>query len=149
MENINVAKLLKRARGMQMDANRSEWEFTYTARNLMTAAQAQRDHRLSRLKAWETKKAEVMAKVKETGLTIDESMAESMMNYQTTALGGRGAQIMVDTSLQRDLSECVGKINEHRAAAKEYDAWVQVLEANPESRLPLKHDDWMFFFGKR
>lgn len=149
MENINVANLLARARGMQMHANRSEWEFQYAARNLAKAATEQRDHRLSRLKVWEGKKAEVMAKVKESGLTIDESMAESLMNYQTTALGGRGAQIMVDSTLQRDLSECVQKINEHREAAKEYDAWVQVLEANPESRLPLKHDDWMFFFGKR
>jgi hypothetical protein len=50
-------------------------------------------------------------------------------------------------TLQRDLNECVTKIQQHRAAATEYDAWLQVLDANPEARLKLKHNDWMFFFG--
>ncbi len=127
--------------------NRSDWEFEYTASALAKAAEAQREHRASRVKAWEEKKSEVMAKIKESGLTVDESVAEQFANY-TTNTAGRGAQIMVDTGLQRDLSECVTKIRQHRAAATEYDAWAQVLNANPESRLKLKHNDWMFFFGK-
>lgn len=127
--------------------NRDDWEFEYTASTLAGAAQAQRDHRLERVKAWEEKKAEVMVKIKETGLTVDESVAESMANY-TTSAHNRGAQIMVDTGLQRDLSECVQKIRTHREAATAYDGWVQVLDANREARLKLKHADWMFFFGK-
>lgn len=151
-----LKRLLAIAKGEQMDRsyqlengnmNRDDWEFEYTASTLAAAAKAQRDHRTSRVAAWEAKKAETMAKIKESGLTVDESMAESMTNY-TTSAAGRGAQIMVDTTLQRDLTECVSKIRTHRAAATEYDAWAQVLDANPEARLKLKHNDWQFFFGK-
>jgi hypothetical protein len=130
--------------------NRNDWEFEYTARNLATAAKGQRDFRLSRVEVWEGKKSEVMAKIKETGLTVHEGVAAGMAGttYTSNAYGG-GAQVMVDSTLQRDLSECVQKIQAHREAATTYDAWLQVLDANPEARLKLKHDDWMFFFGKR
>lgn len=127
--------------------NRSDWEFEYTARNLATAAKAQRDHRTGRVKVWEDKKVEIMQKVKDTGLTVHEGVAASMANY-TASAHAQGATVMVDATLQRDLNECVTKIRTHRDAATEYDAWVQVLEANPDARLKLKHNDWLFFFGK-
>lgn len=131
--------------------NRNEWEFEYTCNALAAAATKQRDHRLSRVEAWTTKKGEVMQKIKDSGLTVHESVAEQFGNtYSTNAAGhGFGAQVMVDNTLQRDLSECVTKIASHRAAATEYDGWIQMLNANPESRVKLNHDDWMFFFGKR
>lgn len=142
-----IKRLLAIAKGEKdMEANRADWEFEYTARNLATAATGQRDFRLGRVKAWEEKKGEVMVKIKESGLTVHEGPAASMSNYTTSNSGG--AHVMVDTTLQRDLSECVSKIASHRAAAAEYEGWIQVLEANPEARLKLKHDDWMFFFGK-
>ena len=132
-----------------MEANRTDWEFEYTASHLATAAKAQRDFRLSRVMAWEEKKTEVMQKVKDTGLTVHEGVAAEMAGttYSNHAQGG--AHVMVDATLQRDLNDCVSKIRTHREAAAEYDGWLQVLDANPESRLKLKHDDWMFFFGKK
>jgi CelD/BcsL family acetyltransferase involved in cellulose biosynthesis len=125
--------------------NRHEWEFEYTAATLADAAEKQRDYRTSRVAAWEAKKAEVMAKVKESGLTVHEGPAAGMSNY-TNAI--QGAHVMVDTTLQQDLSECVTKINAHRQAATSYDGWAQVLRANPEKRVALHQDDWLFFFGK-
>lgn len=129
------------------EMNRNNWEFLYTASALAKAAEGQRDYRNTRVAAWEQKKAETLSKIKESGLTVDESVAEQFANY-TTSANGRGAQIMVDTTLQRDLTECVGKIRQHRAAAAEYESWAQVLNANPASTLSLKLNDWMFFFGK-
>lgn len=131
-----------------MEANRTEWEFEYMASHLATAAKSQRDFRLSRVAAWEEKKAEVMQKVKDTGLTVHEGVAAEMA-HSTYSNSQQGAHVMVDATLQRDLNDCVTKIRTHREAAAEYDGWLQVLDANPESRLKLKHDDWMFFFGKR
>lgn len=125
--------------------NRKDWEFEYTASALAVAAENQRDYRKTRVKAWEDKKAEVMDKIRTSGLTVHESPAKSMANY-TSSIGG-GAHVMVDTTLQGDLNECVEKINTHRQAVTDYDGWVQVLRANPEARLKLKHADWMFFFG--
>lgn len=123
-----------------------EWEFEYTASALALAAEAQRAFRQTRVEAWEAKKLEVMAKVKESGLTVHEGPAAGFQNYTSNA--GQGAHVMVDTTLQADLSECVLKIKEHRAAVQQYTGWVQVLQANPESRLKLHQDDWLFFFGK-
>lgn len=123
-----------------------EWKFEYTASALAIAAEAQRAFRQTRIEAWEAKKVEVMAKVKESGLTVHEGPAAGMSSYTSNAAGG--AHVMVDTTLQADLSECVNKIKEHRAAVRQYEGWVQVLQANPESRLPLHQDDWLFFFGK-
>lgn len=127
--------------------NRNEWEFEYTASALADAAERQRDFRQSRVEAWETKKAEVMVKVKETGLTVHEGPAASFTNY-TSNTSMQGAHVMVDATLQSDLSECVTKIAEHRAAVKDYDGWAQVLRANGEQRVKLHHDDWLYFFGK-
>ncbi len=126
--------------------NRHEWEFDYSAWALAEAAEHQKTFRQSRVEAWEAKKTEVMAKVKDSGLTIHEGPAAGFSNY-TSAIG-QGAHVMVDTTLQNDLSECVSKIQEHRKAVTDYDGWAQVLRANPEQRIKLHQDDWLFFFGK-
>lgn len=125
--------------------NRQDWEFEYTASKLADAALAQRDYRLKRVEVWTGKKEETIAKIRQSGLEVHESVADKMSNYTVSA---NSAQIVVDITLQRDLNECVSKIHENRALAKSYDAWLQVLEANPEVRLKLKHADWMYFFGK-
>jgi hypothetical protein len=131
--------------------NRNEWEFEYTAAKLASAAAAQRDFRDSRVRVWEEKKAEVMQKIKDSGISVTEAIADQL--YANTskfsnAGHGRGAHITIDATLQDDLSECVGKIREHTGLRAQYAAWVHVLEANAESRLKLTHDDWIFFFGK-
>lgn len=136
-------------RGFQLEdgeMNRSDWEFEYTAKVLAGAATAQRDYRLSRVKVWEDKKADTMARIKESGITVHESPADKMGSYTTNM--GHGPQIQIDSMMQRDLNECTQKIQTHRGAATDYDGWIQMLNANPEARLKLKHNDWMYFFGK-
>lgn len=128
--------------------NRQEWEFDYTASSLASAAEAQREFRKGRVVVWEGKKAEVMTKIKDTGLTIHEGIGAGMNTASNNYNAHGGAMVMVDSTLQTDLNECVSKIHAHKSAATDYDGWVQVLNANPEARLKLKHGDWMFFFGK-
>ena len=60
----------------------------------------------------------------------------------------RGAQVMVRNDLQKDLEECLVKLQAHTQRLNEYSGWQQVLIANPENRLALDIDDWLFFFGK-
>jgi hypothetical protein len=131
--------------------NRDEWEVEFAASSLALAAAAQRDFRLQRLKVWEAKKEEVMAKIKSAGLTIHEGPAAQMgrdKSYGSTYTN-QGAHVMVDATLQKDLDECVDKIRAHRDASLEYDAWVQFLRAgNNETRLKLRLGDWLYFFGK-
>jgi len=134
---------------------RSKWEFEYTAKNLAIAAEAQKQFRASRAKVWEQKKEEVIAKIKDSGLNVHESIAASLnlannnvnaLKYSTQHMAG--PQITIDATMQRDLDECFAKIQGHAELRKQYDAWQQVFEGNPEARVKLDHDDWMFFFGK-
>lgn len=129
---------------MLSSTNRDNWEFEYTASVLAENAAKQRNYRVSRVEAWKKKKAEIMEDIKNSGLTVTESLSEKMSSYSSN----RGARVVVDEKLQEDLDEAVEKIRAHEELAKKYDGWVQVLSANPHSRLKLKHDDWMFFFGK-
>lgn len=122
---------------------RNEWTFDYTAAKLAEAATTKRDAHQKKLEWWEAKKTEVMKKVGESGIEIQDSVAS---NYSNTK-GNFGPQIRIDAGLQRDLTECQDKIMEHHAATKSYDGWVQVLSANPEARLSLEHDDYLYFFG--
>lgn len=123
---------------------RDEWEFEYTASVLAEAADEQRAFRSGRVDWWTVKQAEIMAKIRESGISVHESPGAAYSN--TTH--GYGPQVMIDTTLQRDLTECASKIKEHTAAMKAYGAWVQVLKANAQSRIKLHHDDWFYFFGK-
>jgi hypothetical protein len=123
--------------------NRKDWEFEYTAKTLADAASSKKAYRESRVEWWKNQQSSLMAEIKENGLEINESVASL---YATSA--SRAPQLTVKADLQQKLSECHAKIREHLEAVREYDGWVQVLNANPESRLKLKYGDWLFFFGE-
>lgn len=125
--------------------NRNEWEFEYTASKVADGAQAQAMFRTGRAEFWESKKAEVMATIRESGIEITESLAASLSNYTSAH---HGPQVGIRADLQMKLTECHEKIKAHRKAVQEYEGWVQVLRANPEQRLKLTQGDWLYFFGK-
>lgn len=128
---------------------RAKWEFEYTAAKLAEAAKLQLGFRVSKVRYWTNKKEEIIAEIKSKGMTVYEGVdtADSSYKYSaSTSMGG--AQILIDPTLQGDLNQCQAKITMHTGLRDQYNAWVQVLEGNPESRVKLDHDDWMFFFGK-
>jgi hypothetical protein len=129
---------------------RAKWEFEYTASALAKAAEAQHAFRAGRITFWKEQQDEIIAKIKATGIEIHEDIADMLSNSMkyggTSAMGG--AQIVIDPTMQTDLNKCFMKIKEHTELSKQYSAWKQVLDGNPESRVKLDHDDWMFFFGK-
>lgn len=131
---------------------RDEWTFTHTAEHLLSAATAQRDFRAARVKVWEEKKAEVIGRIRESGLTVTESLADGMGSaspkYNISTHSHRGAQITIDPTMQADLNECTTKVREHRELEKAFAAWVQVFEAHLNKSFDLDHDDWQFFFGR-
>jgi histidinol-phosphate/aromatic aminotransferase/cobyric acid decarboxylase-like protein len=128
-------------------ANRDQWQFEYTASVLAEGARKQKEYRDGRVAAWTEAKKAVMDEIKESGLEVSESVAAGMTNYAKTS-NDYGPQVMVRADLQRKLTECHEKIKAHQRAAEEYDGWVQVLSANPESRQKLTQADWLYFFGK-
>lgn len=122
---------------------RNEWEFEYTAHRLAEAAMAKKEAHQAKFKWWEAKKAEVMATIRETGIEIRDSVAATYSNTQ----GNYGPQIEIAEGMQRDLREVQMKLLEHDRLIQEYEGWRQVLGANPEARLRLNHEDWLYFFG--
>jgi putative NADPH-quinone reductase len=122
---------------------RDDWVFDYTAAKLAEAAVAKKATHEKKKEWWESKKSEVMTKVRESGIEVRDSVASSYSNTK----GNFGPQIEVDAGMQRDLTECQQKILEHDRLVRDYDGWVQALTANPEARLSLDHDDYLFFFG--
>lgn len=123
--------------------NRKTWEFPYPADKLLAAAQAKFDHHHGRQHWWQYKRDEVMAKIKEGGIEIDESVAAPF-----TGKSYRDPSVQLDVGLVRDMDECLAKVREHRDKATEYDGWVQVLGSQGQTMLPLHVDDWLFFFSK-
>ena len=122
---------------------RDEWTFAYTASKLAEASTHKREHHLSRRDWWEKQKENVMAKVRDNGIEVHDGVA----NLHSNTTRGCGPQIVIDPMLQRDLSECQSKITEHDSLIRQYEGWKQVLQAQPESRLEIDHDDFLFFFG--
>lgn len=124
-------------------ALRSKWEFEYGAQELALAAGKQAADRAARRDRWKAKYAEVMAKIKESGVSVAESVASSLSN--TTY--GRGPDVTVDDKLRVDLLECHGRIENHDKAFEEYTAWAAVMKAQDDRKLKLTQADWLFFFG--
>ena len=125
------------------DMNRTDWEFEYSAKVLAEAALAKKTYRGQRAEWWKDQQSKLMLEVKDNGLEINDSVASVYASSAT-----RGPQLTVKAELQQKLSECHVKIREHLEAVRDYDGWVQVLSANPDTVLKLKHGDWLFFFGE-
>jgi hypothetical protein len=60
----------------------------------------------------------------------------------------RGAEVLIHNDLQKDLGECLEKLQWHTTKLEEYTSWQEVLEANPDNRQALDIEDWRFFFAK-
>lgn len=123
--------------------NRNDWEFEYSAADLAKAATNKKDYRQSRADWWKTALEQVTAEIKESGIEFNEGMAGN--NFSVTSI--QPPKITIRSDLQNKVKECHEKIHKHLSAVHEYDGWVQVLSANPEAKLKLKHGDWLFFFG--
>lgn len=126
---------------------RGEWEFEYTAAKVADGAEAQKAFRESRVTWWRDQYAKTMAKIRESGVKVDESLAAQLSAVANTT-AYRGPSVTIDATLQEDLTEAHQKIEFHSGLVAEYDGWSQVLRANPEQRVKLTQADWLYFFGK-
>jgi hypothetical protein len=127
---------------------RNDWKFDYTANKLAEAAAEKMSHHRERLDWWRNKKDEVMASIRSEGIEIDEKIVLSSYQSPKSRDWDRGAQVKVRNDLRNDLDECLDKLQYHTQKLAEYDGWNQVLLANPENRVALDIDDWLFFFSK-
>lgn len=126
-------------------ALRGKWEFEYGAKALADAATKQGEDRRARKATWEAEYQKVLVKIKESGISVEESLGRSLSN--NTSAYGRGPDVNIDATLRTDLIECHNRIAIHDKAAEEYEAWAAVMKAQGDRRVTLTHADWMYFFG--
>lgn len=126
---------------------RQDWSFDYTATKLAEAADLKKAFHQERLDWWKAKRLEVMTTIRSEGLEIDEKIVLEFRNPKSRDWN-QGSQVMVRNDLQKDLSECLEKLGHHTQQLQQFDGWQQVLAANPEARVKLDIDDWLFFFGR-
>jgi hypothetical protein len=126
---------------------RQDWGFDYTATKLADAADLKKAFHQERLDWWKAKRLEVMTTIRSEGLEIDEKIALEYRNPKQRDWN-QGSHVMVRNDLQKDLSECLEKLGHHTQQLQQFDGWQQVLAANPEARVKLDIDDWLFFFGR-
>ena len=126
---------------------RKDWGFDYTANKLAEAAATKMVFHQERLDWWKTKRQEVMGTIRSEGLEIDEKLVMEFRNPKARDWD-RSAQVLIRNDLQTDLSECLDKLSHHTQQVQQYDGWQQVLAANPEARVKLDIEDWLFFFAR-
>jgi hypothetical protein len=124
---------------------RNEWTFEMPANQIAEAAVAKLKHHEQRLAFWKKAEAEVMADVKDKGLSVETSLAGDNYSNKSRAYG---PQIVIDDIFHRRLNEAAEKIREHTDKVAEYDGWVQVLTAHKDRSFPLNADDYLYFFSK-
>ena len=127
---------------------RDEWKFNYAAREVAGATGAKVKYHTERVAFWKTKREEVMASIRSDGLEIDEKLVLAHRNPKSRDWE-RGTQVMVRNDLQKDLEECLEKLQWHTGELDRYLGWNDVLMANADARLELDIDDWLYFFSNR
>jgi hypothetical protein len=126
---------------------REQWKFDYTATKLSAAAKAKIAYHEQQLDFWKAKREEVITTIRAEGIEVDEKLVLAHSNPKARDWD-RGGEILIRNDLRKVLAECYQKLAYHTEERDTYDGWRQVLEANPENRLSLEIDDWLFFFGK-
>jgi hypothetical protein len=126
---------------------RDEWKFDYAASDVARGAQARVAYHAERLAFWKARREEVMQRIRSDGIEIDEKQVLAHRNPKSRDWE-RGAQVMVRNDLQRDLDECLEKLQWHTGHLDQYQGWYEVLNANPDVRVSLDSDDWLYFFAR-
>ena len=126
---------------------RHEWELTAKADELLSGAEKKTEYHKQRLAFWESRKAEVMTQIKETGLQVDEGPLGLQSPGSASNDPYRGPRVTIDNTLSAHVSACAEKVNWHRRMLSRYEAWREILKTQGGASFKLHHDDWIFFFG--
>lgn len=126
---------------------REEWKFEYPTHELAAAAGRKLEYHTERVAYWKAKRTDVMDRIRAEGLEIDEKIAVGYSNPKARDWQ-RANQVMVRNDLQKDLDECLEKLEWHTRQRDDYDAWHQALSAQAGGTQALDVQDWLFFFGR-
>jgi hypothetical protein len=116
-------------------SKRAEWLFGYTCADVARAARARQEHHAERLAFWTEQAAQAEGRLRTSGLEFRD----------VPVSGGTRLDPVLDPQLQLRLSECKGKLAEHRSAEDAYARWGRILDVAPERVLELAIADVEYF----
>ena len=121
---------------------RNEWVCELSVAEILEAAKEKLKWHKDRLDFWTETREKTEAQIKNSGLTIEKSVAAG---YSTT---GRPPSVSIDSAMLADLNECNTKIAEHKNKEFGYASWVQFLSScRPKDRYMLNPEDWRYFYS--
>lgn len=126
---------------------RNEWKMPYAAPALAQAAATKLAYHEERLAWWGQKRIEVMDRIRAEGIEVDERQVLSHPHPKALDWD-RGAKVIVRNDLKDDLEECLSKLRWHTERRREFDGWLQALQANGQLAFELDIEDWLYFFGR-
>ena len=127
---------------------RNDWKFDYTAPQLAEATNDRIGFHDAQLTFWNAKREELLATIKSEGIEVNEKIVLGAFASPKSRDWDRGGEIMIRNDLRKGLQETFEKLAYHTKRRDTYDAWRQVLQANPQQRFALDIADWLFFFGR-
>lgn len=122
---------------------RGGWTFAQSIRNVARQAEAEAEYHDGRVEFWESERSKVMDQIADEGLDVRSQ----------AVTGGSRAEVIIDPSLSKRLSECESKLDEHARRRDEFEQWASVLnfaaDGKPTTMLELDFDDLAYFgFGR-
>ena len=120
-------------------SNREQWEFSFTAREVVVALDKRIEHHVSRLAWWESEMEQA-----EAGL-VDKGF-----EYRERRLSGGDELIVVgDPELANRVKQCRNSLRRHKENKQFFETWNRVLgsrlKQDSEATLLMKYDDVKFF----
>ena len=131
----------------EINMQRENWNFTYTAAQLAKAATQKILYHEECLKVWVARRTSVIATIRSDGIEVDES-ALQFINNPKARDWDLPTEVMVRNDLRKELTDCTRKLAYHTERRDTFDGWRQALQANPDCSHALDIDDWLFFFGR-
>jgi hypothetical protein len=120
-------------------SNREQWEFTFTAREVVVALDKRIEHHTSRLAWWENEMDQAEAGLVDKGFEYRE-------RHQT---GYAELVVVGDPELANRVKQCRGSVNRHKEKKQFLETWNRVLgsrlKQDSEATLLMKYDDVKFF----
>ena len=120
-------------------SNREQWEFTFTAREVVVALDKRIEHHTSRLAWWENEMDQAEAGLVDKGFEYRE-------RHQT---GGAGLVVVGDPELANRVKQCQRSVNRHKENKQLFETWNRVLgsqvKQDSKATLLMKYDDVKFF----
>jgi hypothetical protein len=132
---------------MSMDNGiaRDEWTIDVEQEHALKAATTRQLFHEKRAKHWKAERDKTARQLKKVGVQIVPDQFNNSTSVAVKYSSARHERVEVDSKLLQKLNNENGKVEEHKARAREYRRWVEFFKWVAAGPLPFKMLDLQFF----